>query len=339
MRLCEKEMQLSIIIPIYNVEQYLEETINTVLNQSFADFELILVDDGSTDSSGKICDEFAKKDKRVRVIHKKNEGVSVARNTGVQAAKGEYIGFVDSDDIIEPCMYEIMINAAKEYNCDIVQCEHDRNTVLSYQKYKITSENFEVNTGYKVVNDIFIKKGGRCTNILALWSKIYKRQLFEGIIFPEGRVYEDEARTYQIILKADRIGELNIPLYHYVKRDNSIITGIAVHKCLDKAWALHDRMEFFRHKDRDLFDKSVRGYLGYLKGLCIEMKNGIVIYTSEDKTVLKLFIDSYRDFMRIADRYTKLYLFLIRHGIFVKWIIRNNFEPIQKMIAKVKVKI
>ena len=239
-------MMLSIIIPIYNVEKYLEETLKTVLAQTFNDFELILVDDGSTDGSGEICDKYAEKDSRIKVIHKENNGVSEARNTGVAAAKGEYIGFVDSDDIIEPCMFELMINAAKEYECEIVKCEHDRDNKLSYNEYTIIEgDNFEVNTGEKVVRDIFIKTSARCTNILALWSKIYKRELFKGIIFPPGRVYEDEARTYQILLKAKRVGELDLPLYHYVKRDNSIITGIAVHKCLDKAWALKDRMDFF----------------------------------------------------------------------------------------------
>lgn len=330
-------MKLSIITPIYNVEQYLEETLNTVLNQTFSDFELILVDDGSTDLSGKICDKYAEKDKRIRVIHKKNEGVSEARNNGIAFAKGEYIGFVDSDDIIEPCMYEIMINAAEKYNCEIIQCEHNRDSILSNLDYKlIEGENFEVNSGEKVVRDIFIKKGGRCTNILALWSKIYKRELFEEIIFPPGKVYEDEARTYQIILKAKRVGELNLPLYHYVKRDNSIITGIAVHKCLDKAWALKDRMEFFRGKDQDLFIKSEKSYLNFLKSVLNDMKNGIVTYNNEDKDVLSLINDDYKDFIKTADKYTKIYLFMIKHNIGVNWIRKNEFEPIQRFIAKVK---
>ena len=330
-------MTLSIIIPIYNVERYLEETLNTVLNQTFAEFELILVDDGSTDSSGKICDEYAKKDTRIKVIHKRNEGVSEARNCGVSVAKGEFIGFVDSDDIIEPCMYELMINAAEKYDCEIIQCEHNRDSKLSNIDYKVIEwENFEVNSGDKVVRDIFIKKSGRRTNILALWSKIYRRELFEGIIFPPGKVYEDEARTYQIILKAKRVGELDLPLYHYVKRDNSIITGIAVHKCLDKAWALKDRMEFFRDKDQDLFLKSKENYLGFLISILNDMKNGIVRYTDEDNEVLQLINADYNDFIKIADKYTKIYLFMIKHNLGVNWIRKNDFEPIQRFLAKVK---
>lgn len=330
-------MKLSIIIPIYNVEQYLKETLDSILNQSFSDFELILIDDGSTDLSGKICDEYAIKDNRIKVIHKKNEGVSEARNNGVAAAKGDYIGFVDSDDIIEPCMYELMINAAEKYNCEIIQCEHNRDSNLSNFDYKvIEGENFEINSGEKVVKDMFLKESGRCTNILSLCTKIFKRELFEGINFPYGRVFEDEARTYQIILKAKRVGEINLPLYHYVKRTNSIITGIAVKKFLDKAAALKERMEFFRNKDAEMYNKSVLLYIECLKSILNDINRGILTYTNEDKEVLRLINADYNDFIKVADRYTKIYLFMIKHNIGVNWIRKNEFEPIQRFIAKVK---
>lgn len=329
-------MLLSIIIPIYNVEKYLSTTLDCVLNQTFRDFELILVDDGSTDSSGEICDQYAKNDNRIKVIHKKNEGVSEARNVGVATASGDYIGFVDSDDIIEPIMYEHMVKAALDYDCEIVQCEHDRHSTQSNISYEITDENFTISTGEKVVGDIFIKTGGRCTNILALWSKIYKRELFDGIIFPYGKVYEDEARTYQVILKARKVGELNVPLYHYVERNNSIITGIAIHKCLDKAWALKDRMDFFRNKNRNLFFKSVSSYLNFLKSTYVNMLKGIVIYTNEDKQIQKLLNESYSDFKLVADKYTLIYLFMIKHKIMINWIVKNEFEPIQKIFARIK---
>jgi len=329
-------MILSIIIPIYNVEKYLSTTLDCVLNQTFRDFELILVNDGSTDSSSEICDQYAKNDSRIKVIHKKNEGVSEARNIGVAEARGDYIGFVDSDDIIEPIMYELMLKAALDYDCEIVQCEHDRENTQSNIGYEITDENFTISTGKKVVEDIFIKSGGRCTNILSLCSKIYKRKLFDGITFPYGKVYEDEARTYQVILKARRVGELNVPLYHYVERHNSIITGIAIHKCLDKAWALKDRMDFFRYKDRNLFLKSASSYLNFLKSTYVDMYKGIVIYTNEDKQIKKLFNDSYSDFKLVADKYTLLYLFMIKHNIMINWIVKNEFEPIQRIIARLK---
>ena len=113
---------LSIIVPVYNVEKYIERCIKSILNQSFTNFELILVDDGSPDNCGKICDEYKKKDSRIKVIHKKNGGLSDARNAGLNIATGKYIGFVDSDDIIHPQMYEKLFNCINKYNSDIVQC-------------------------------------------------------------------------------------------------------------------------------------------------------------------------------------------------------------------------
>jgi len=329
-------MKLSIIVPIYNVSEYLADTLDTVLTQIFDDFELILVNDGSCDLSGHFCDEYAKKDSRVVVIHKVNGGVSEARNIGVSFACGEYIGFVDSDDIIEPCMYELMFKCAEDYDCDIVQCEHNRNNYLSNNIYTIDDENFSICDGISVVRDIFIKKDGRCTNILALWSKIYKRELFDGIVFPIGKVFEDEARTYQVILKAKQVGNLNLPLYHYIKRQDSIITGIAIIKYLNKAWAFKDRMEFFRGRDQELFEKSTKSYYNFLISALNDMKHGIVIYTNEDETILQFLIDDYDDFTKYGDKYAKIYLFMMKHNIFVKWIRENEFEPIQRIVAKIK---
>ena len=129
-------MLLSIIIPIYNVKNFLPETLENVLTQIFKDFELILVDDGSTDGSGEICDIFAKKDSRVKVIHKENGGVSTARNTGVEAAQGKYIGFVDSDDLIEPNMFEILVKLAEENSAQVVECSHNRNRVFKILNFQ-----------------------------------------------------------------------------------------------------------------------------------------------------------------------------------------------------------
>ena len=149
-------MKLSIIIPIYNVERYLEETINSVLKQTFTDFELILVDDGSTDNSGKICDKYAQKDSRVKVIHKPNGGVSSARNAGVDNATGEFIGFVDSDDIISEVMYEGMINIAEKYGADIVQCTHVRE--ISDLNHNVLPQNIEVYDRVCYVRKMVFKK-------------------------------------------------------------------------------------------------------------------------------------------------------------------------------------
>ncbi|MEH7495309.1 glycosyltransferase family 2 protein, partial [Neobacillus niacini] len=117
---------ISVIIPVYNVEKYLRRCVDSVLNQSFQDFEIILIDDGSTDKSGQICDEYVKKDKRIKAIHKKNARVSAARNDGIKMAKGKYISFIDSDDWIEPEMYEVMFNKAEELCLDFIMCDYQK---------------------------------------------------------------------------------------------------------------------------------------------------------------------------------------------------------------------
>ena len=151
-------MKLSIIIPVYNVELYLPQAVESVLAQSFRDFELILVDDGATDGSGEICDRYAGEDSRVKVIHQKNAGVSAARNAGVAAAQGEYIGFTDSDDIIERDMYQRMIALAQRYNAEVVQCEHDRAGTLNGA---VRSDEVTLMDGEAFVRRIFTKQSGR----------------------------------------------------------------------------------------------------------------------------------------------------------------------------------
>ena len=182
-------MKLSIIIPVYNVNEYLKNTIENVLAQIYQDYELILVDDGSTDGSSEICDFFAEKDRRIRVIHQRNQGVSAARNKGVSAANGEYIGFVDSDDLNEPNMFEIMMSIAVAENADIVQCRHNRKPNILNLKY---GNEKRIVDGKTFVRELFSYTGGEYTNQVALWSKVYKKELFQDIRFPDGRTYEYE---------------------------------------------------------------------------------------------------------------------------------------------------
>lgn len=214
-----KMPKLSIIVPVYKVEQYINKCIDSILNQTFTDFELILVDDGSTDNCGKICDKYAKKDERVRVIHKENSGLSDARNTGIEVATGEIIGFIDSDDWIEPCMYAEMLNYMEENNLDIV-CA-DTNQVKEgkvkfkprYSKNKIWSRNEAI---CEILN-------GTLDN--AAWNKIYKRNVIGDVRYPKGRIYEDVATTYKFIYNSQKVGYISKAYYNYLKRKGSIVAS------------------------------------------------------------------------------------------------------------------
>lgn len=322
-------MKLSIIIPVYNVEPYLPQTIESVLDQTFRDFELILVNNGSTDGSGAVCDRYAARDGRIRVIHQENSGVSAARNAGVAAAQGEYIGFTDSDDIIEQDMYETMVSLAEKYQAEVVQCEHDRADSLNGAA---RLSNVITMDGEAFVRRIFTKSGGRYTNQVSLCTKIFIKKLFQGIIFPVGQVYEDEQETYKLCLKAKTIVETEDILYHYIKRENSIITGISAKKMLDKQAALLDRLYYLPDRIPDLRIQCAESFFGFSKRILCQMyqagekeavKKGMKVLLREKKQC--------RVAMSKSDR---LYLPLLR--LFPGWILKNNFAPVQKLLGRVK---
>lgn len=215
-------MKLSIIVPVYQVEAHIDECITSILDQTFRDFELILVDDGSLDRCPTICDVYAQKDSRIRVIHQKNQGLSAARNTGLQAARGDYIGFVDSDDFIEASMYEKLLDNLEREKADISVC--GRYKVWGDKKIQEQKSNV-----YKVM-DSAQALALMNTNVLgyfdvAAWDKIYKRSCFKGIEFPEGKLCEDWFVMYKLFFNAHRIVYDSIPLYNYRQRTGSITHG------------------------------------------------------------------------------------------------------------------
>ncbi len=324
-------MKLSIIIPVYNVRQWLEETVNSVLNQTHRDFELILVDDGATDGSGELCDTLAAADSRVKVIHQGNAGVSAARNAGLDAARGEYIGWVDSDDIIEADMFQRMVLLAELHNADVVQCRHDRACALNGNA---RSDAVEILTGEEFVRRMFTKQGGDYTNQVALWSKIYRKALWEGIRFPAGQVYEDEMQTYKVCLKAEKIVETEDILYHYVKRENSIITGESHKKMLDKQKALADRLIYLPAKMPDMEAVCAQSFLRFSANILCRM------YRQGDaqsvQSGMELLFAHERLVKQHASKYERIYLPLLKSKAGRHWVLFNEFEPIQKMIRKVK---
>ena len=213
------DILISVIVPIYNVEQFLSKCIQSIINQSYSRLEIILVDDGSTDDSPQICDEFKEKDKRIKVIHKKNGGLSDARNVGIEVASGEYIGFVDSDDYIDELMYEKLLNACIRNNSYISICGRNivniDNDILCQQ---FTVEKEVVYDGKTAIKKLLLWDS--CDS--AAWDKLYKKELFEDLKYPLGVWSEDYAVTSRIFAKADKIVHVGEALYYYVQREGSI---------------------------------------------------------------------------------------------------------------------
>ena len=186
--------KISIIVPFYNVEKYAPKCIESIINQTYTNLEIILVDDGSPDTCGKICDDYALKDGRIKVIHKKNAGLSDARNVGIKEATGKYIGFVDGDDYIEKDMYKYLYNLIKENNADISICgveEVYEDGSIQDEKAK---ESIEILSKEDAIKELLLDKKVRSH----AWDKLYKRELFENIEYPYGRKMEDIATTYKL---------------------------------------------------------------------------------------------------------------------------------------------
>ena len=209
--------KISIIIPVYGVEDCLEKCLDSVINQTYKNLEIILIDDGSKDNCPKICDEYAKKDNRIKVIHKENGGISDTRNVGLDAATGDYIGFVDSDDYIKEDMFEVMCDLIETYNADM--------SIVSF---------FEIRKG-KIIDardsgDLFvmtkeeaIKEILKDTKIQSYpWNKLYKKELFDGVRYPVGKNFEDIATTLLLFEKSNRVVLKEQPEYYYVRRNESI---------------------------------------------------------------------------------------------------------------------
>ena len=209
---------ISVIVPVYNVERYLKKCINSILDQTYENIEVVLVDDGSTDKSGAICDEYAAKDLRVTVIHKENGGLSSARNAGLKVAAGDLIGFVDADDYIEDTMYEKLKENMDKYGSDISVCQ----IYKSYKYFTDLVDGLDKEEVYEGKDKFSNLENDNYFMTVVAWNKLYKKDLFKRVKYPEGRLFEDSYVICDILSKAKKVSYLNEPLYYYTVRRSSI---------------------------------------------------------------------------------------------------------------------
>lgn len=232
---------ISVVVPIYNMEKYLNKCVDSILNQTYSNIEILLIDDGSTDLSVKICDEYMKIDSRIKVFHKKNGGLSDAKNFGIKKASGKYVAFVDSDDWIENNMYENMYYKLKDTKSNIVVCGR-------YIEY----ENGEKKEWYNK-NEIIMNKEQALIYLNSFYNfdmsscdKLYEKSLFDNIEFPYGKKCEDAYTTYLLFNKADRVTYIPKCFYHYFQRSGSISRNEKIN--MDYIYAAEEQLEFFTTK-------------------------------------------------------------------------------------------
>lgn len=213
---------ISVIVPVYNVEKYLGECLDSIVNQTYKNLQVILVDDGSTDTSGKICDEYAENDERITVVHQENQGAGAAKNTGLELIKGEYFSIIDSDDYIDLSMYEKMISLLEQYDSDIVQClfkQVYKNKII-VRKYSTVNKVCIVLTPQKYLQQLLYDWK------FALFSiKVFKTSLLKDIRFPVGRKIDDEFFTYKLVCNAKNVVSTSDSFYYYRMRKSSVMNN------------------------------------------------------------------------------------------------------------------
>lgn len=226
---------LSVVIPVYHVEKYIRQCLDSVLAQTYTNMEIIIVDDGGTDGSLAICQGYARKDERIRIITQENGGPSKARNAGVKYSTGDFITFIDSDDFIHPDMFSVMLSFFEKHNVDIISCSSTR-------KEKIK----DIGTGnVSVFNHDKLVSMGLCDQLIGPVAKIYKRHVLEAVPFPEGRVFEDLGILYKIFNESNGMVHLDYRFYHYIKRPNSITqSSFRVKPKYDCLYLTYKKIEF-----------------------------------------------------------------------------------------------
>ncbi len=251
--------KITVIVPVYNVEIYIRRCIESILNQTFKDFEIVLVDDGSNDQSGVLCDEYANSNENVNILHQNNQGLSAARNAGIEWAMNnsdsEWISFIDSDDYIDKRFLELLYDAVINKDTSISACDVRR-----------TNKNFEIveydNVSFTRASCMDYYKDSVIWATIAP-NKLYRKEIFENIRYPVGKQHEDEFVTYKILYAAEQITLIDIPLYFYFQRENSIMKMSYNLKRLDGLEAIRNQCEFFFNRNRDLYKFTCKRFVGY----------------------------------------------------------------------------
>ncbi len=254
---------ISVIVPVFNVAGYLPQCVDSILSQDYGNLEVILIDDGSTDGSGEICDRYAALDSRVRAIHQKNGGAAAAKNAGLRLATGEYLAFADSDDYLEPGAYGFLMKILLENGADAVQGSFREVYRNRAEEQRISEEILE---GYDYL--LRFPKDFSCA---LLWNKLYRRALFDGVFFEEGHKIDDEYFTYQGFLQPRKVVRADRIVYNYRKRASSVMSSPEsaerlVLDCLDSAAKRRQRILDTLPQLREPFDENYLDVIWYLSG-------------------------------------------------------------------------
>lgn len=303
---------ISVIVPIYNVEKYLARCVDSIVNQTYKNLEIILVDDGSPDRCPQMCDDYAEKDSRIKVVHKKNGGLSDARNAGMAVVTGEYISFIDSDDYVSDDFFECLLDVMNKENSDIAEC-----SVVKF---------YEDNRFDEISDDLSVKTYDTQDAMSALiaenpfhqhvWNKLYKTELVKDIPYAVGKLNEDEFWTYRVFGRANKVARLNKTMYYYFQRSSSIM-GVGYN--IRRLDALEGKANRQKYIEINFPDLSTQAKID-LYGSCMFAYQSVLKFMSgaDKKKALEL-IRKYRkmynlsfDEIKLADKSARKYFYLAK---------------------------
>lgn len=304
--------KISIVVPVYNVALYLPMCIDSILRQSFSDFELLLIDDGSTDESGKICDRFAEGDNRITVVHQQNSGAASAKNVGIDMATGEYIAFIDSDDWVESNWLERVLAVFRSTSASAVEYSFIRECLQGRER----GNESDFTTRLFTAEEYMAQYLDNWTCSL-FWNKIFRRELLKKIRFrKERRCIDDEFFTYKVISGAAYVARINDELYHYRQRENSAVTDDR-----NKMQIIDDAMEL-----RPERYEWIKKHFPKLKNYYLEHDMGFLLYWGKCNIFSRPLIQKYKRIVR----------YYVYEGMKVKWNIRILKLAIALMLSKPK---
>lgn len=342
------EEMISVIVPVYMGEQWLNRCIEAIRNQSFQNLEIVLVDDGSPDNSGQICDETAAIDDRIKVVHKENGGLSDARNAGIKAAAGKYIMFVDEDDYIHPDMAKILYQTLKKTEADIVVCDFlpisDKEKVI-YPKIDLTAEPkcFE---GQEIMNQLYYR------NLMTVvaWNKLYRKEVFEKHGYIKGRVHDDESAIHFILHACRRTAYIDEKLYYYVQREGSITSNRKWNYYSDGWQAYGERLAFLEENGYAEMASFTKEHMLHYVVTYYKMLRGSAQADEVKKQMRLTFKELLRDeelMQRLSPALRRSYKCFALHPVFyrlslgmesigsnIKRIIRGIGHRVKKLIKK-----
>ncbi|MBM7540675.1 glycosyltransferase family 2 protein [Amphibacillus cookii] len=294
--------KISVVVPVYKVERYLPKCIDSILNQTYRNLEIILVNDGSPDYCGTICNKYAEIDERICVIHKENGGLSDARNAGLRIATGRYISFIDSDDYIHSEFYRYLLEDMIENKADIVQCGYTKVTEESDHDLINESVNkldtFVFSKKQEILDNLYNQNYG---DTVVIWNKLFKLNLFQDIEFPKGKVHEDELTTYKLLYQANKLVIMERKMYYYLQRTSSIMGAGFNHQRLNQIEAYDNQWQFYHeHGLIELQKKALRRLESLVRGSI----NRVIIYDIDNRDVIiNKLIQYYKDHLQVFELY------------------------------------